>query len=201
MKHLLFLFQYIGNPKTIGAISPSSRFLGDRMVEGINFQKAKYIIEYGPGTGVFTEKLLEKRNPEVIVLLVESNKEFYGELTEKFHGERNLFIVNGSAENIEQYVKDYGIPYADYVVSGLPFASLPKQVSSNILKNTRRILKKDGQFITFQYTKCKKAFIEQYFQEIRVKREYRNFPPAYVFSCGMSEKSVEENHGVQNSYC
>lgn len=60
MKGLLFLFQYIVNPRTVGAILPSSRFLGDKMVKRINFAKAKYIIEYGPGTGVFTEELLEK---------------------------------------------------------------------------------------------------------------------------------------------
>ncbi len=33
MKRLLFLFQYIVNPRTVGAILPSSRYLGDKMVE------------------------------------------------------------------------------------------------------------------------------------------------------------------------
>ncbi|WP_338450951.1 rRNA adenine N-6-methyltransferase family protein [Niallia oryzisoli] len=201
MKHLSFLFQYITNPKTVGAVLQSSTFLGDKMVEGINFQKAKYIIEYGPGTGVFTEHLLEKRNRKTIILLVENNKEFYNLLKEKLKEEKNVYIVHGSAENIEQYIFDCGIPYADYVISGLPFASLPKQVSNNILLNTTRILKKDGEFITFQYTKFKKAFIEKFFKKIDVKREIRNFPPAFVFSCAMSEKKMGEYDGVQDSYC
>ncbi|WP_382920380.1 hypothetical protein, partial [Streptomyces sp. NPDC057062] len=81
------------------------------------------------------------------------------------------------------YLKDYRIPYADYVISGLPFASLPKNVSIKILINTAKILKKDGEFITIQYTKLKNAFIEQFFTKIDVKREIRNLPPAYVFNC------------------
>ncbi|MFE4243773.1 class I SAM-dependent methyltransferase [Peribacillus butanolivorans] len=185
MKLLFFFFQYIVNPKSVGAIFPSSRFLGNKMIKGIDFKKAKYIVEYGPGTGVFTEKLIKKRNPKTIVLLVENNKEFYLLLNEKFKEEENLFIVYGSAENIEQYLREYSIPYADYVISGLPFASLPKQISYKILTNTTKILNKDGQFITFQYTKFKKAFIEQFFTKIDVKRELRNVPPAYVFSCSM----------------
>ncbi|MCK1995553.1 SAM-dependent methyltransferase [Peribacillus muralis] len=201
MKDLSFLFQYIVNPKAVGAILPSSRFLGDKMIEGIDFKQAKYIVEYGPGTGVFTEKLLKKRDPKTIVLLVENNKDFYLLLKDKFIEEENLFIVYGSAENIEQYLREYGIPYADYVISGLPFASLPKQVSYKILLNTTQILNKDGQFITFQYTKFKKVFIERFFINVDIKREFRNVPPAYVFSCTMQEKNVEEYDGVQNSYC
>lgn len=142
MKRLLFLFQYIGNPSTVGSILPSSRFLGDRM------------------------------------------------------NERNLFIVYGSAENIIEHVREYGIPYIDYVISGLPFASLPKSVSNKILLETSKILKKDGEFITFQYTMYKKTFIEQFFTKIDVKRELRNVPPAYVFSCSMPQNDKEELYEV-----
>ena len=136
-----------------------------------------------------------------MILLVENNKEFYLLLKEQFKQEKNLSIVYGSAENIEQYVSDYGIPYADYVISGLPFASLPKKVSTKILSKTTRVLKKDGQFITFQYTKFKMKFIEQFFTKISVKREYRNVPPAYVFSCMMPKSNVEDYYAIQNSYC
>lgn len=195
MKHLSFLFQYIVNPRSVGAILPSSRFLTEKMLKKINFKNAAYIVEYGPGTGVFTEKLLEKRNPETVILLVENNKEFYLLLKEKFKEERNVLMVYGSAEYIEQYVKEYRIPYADYVVSGLPFASLPKGVSSNILFNTAKILKRDGQFITFQYTKYKMTLIEQFFTSIDVTREYRNVPLALIFNCTRPDEIVEKYTG------
>lgn len=201
MKVIGFLYQFIINPKTVGAVFPSSSFLGDKMIERINFEKAKYIVEYGPGTGVFTEKLIKNRNPKTIILLVENNKDFYSLLKEKYKDKDNVFIVYGSAENIEQYLKDYDIPYVDYIISGLPFSSLPKNVSSNILSNTCKILKGDGEFITFQYTKLKKGFINQFFQMIDIKREYRNFPPAYIFRCTKSKKYMEGFYDVENTNC
>ncbi|QKG85537.1 SAM-dependent methyltransferase [Kroppenstedtia pulmonis] len=194
MKSLLFFLQYIVNPRSIGAIMPSSSFLGDKMLEGVNFQRADYIIEYGPGTGIFTKKMLKKRNPNTVILLVENNKDFYSVLKEKFKKEQNLFIIYGSAENIEQYTRDYGLPYADYVISGLPFASLPKHVSTRILKDTAKIIKKDGRFIAFQYTVFKRELLEEFFNILKVKKEMRNMPPAYVFSCQPYNTSLEEDH-------
>jgi len=40
------------NPKTIGAILPSSSFLGDKMIGKIDFKVAKYIVVSGPDTGI-----------------------------------------------------------------------------------------------------------------------------------------------------
>lgn len=193
MKSLLFFFQYMVNPRTVGAVAPSSRFLGDKMLEEIDFEKTDYIVEYGPGTGVFTEKMLERRKPNTVILLVENNKKFYSVLKEKFQNEHNLFIINGSAENIQKYLREYGLPYVDYVISGLPFASLPKDVSSRILQQTAQIMQKDGRFFTFQYTVFKRKLIQQFFNISKVKKEFRNMPPAYVFSCRPNEASMEED--------
>ncbi|PFA03836.1 class I SAM-dependent methyltransferase [Bacillus cereus] len=194
MNHLSFLSQCITNPRNVGAVLPSSKFLAEKMMENINFENAKYIIEYGPGTGVFTEKLLKKRNSNTTLMLVENNREFYLMLKEKFKKEKNLFIVWGAAENIDEYLKNFSIPYADYIVSGLPFASLPQNVSDEILLTTTKILKKDGVFITFQYTKFKKKFLNQFFDTIDEKWELRNVPPAFVFSCS-TPKNKGEKYG------
>lgn len=178
-----FIYQYITNPRTVGAIWPSSKFLSNKMVDGIDFKKAKYIVEYGPGTGVFTQKILEKRSGNTVIMLIENNEEFYKILKEKYIKQRNIIIIHGSAENVQQYLLEYGIPCADYVVSGLPFASLPNTVSKEILSNTLNVLKTDGEFVTFQYTKVKIPFIRSYFSNVTLKRELRNLPPAYVLQC------------------
>ncbi|EEL67637.1 MULTISPECIES: hypothetical protein [Bacillus cereus group] len=65
------------NPKSVGAALSSSKFLEDKMIEEIDLKKAYYIVEYGPSTGVFTEKLIKRRNLKTIILLVENNKGFY----------------------------------------------------------------------------------------------------------------------------
>lgn len=183
MKHLMFLLQYIVKPRTTGAVIPSSRYLADKMMNVIHFETANTIVEYGPGTGVFTELLLEKRLPSTKIILIENNERFYNQLRNKFGHLKNVFIVHDSAENINILLKDLGISCADYIVSGLPFASLPKSVSKTILKNTKKVLSNKGKFITFQYTQRKIQFIHAYFNHVNVERELRNLPPAYVLQC------------------
>ncbi|MEK4426846.1 class I SAM-dependent methyltransferase [Solibacillus sp. FSL K6-1523] len=183
MKSLSFIFQYLLNPRKTGAVLPSSTYLAEKMVHSIDFKNAKYIVELGPGTGVFTDQIMKNKMQHTVVLLIESNTDFCTLLKEKYKDEKNLIIINGSAEEINKYSKICNIPYVDYVVSGLPFASLPKDVSNTILNNTKKLLRKDGVFITFQYTLLKKDFIHHYFKHIDITREYRNMPPAYVFQC------------------
>ncbi|ASB91284.1 hypothetical protein CHH92_15595 [Bacillus sonorensis] len=44
MKRLSFLFQYIVHPRTVGAVLPSSRFLGDKMPYFVVFGPKKYAL-------------------------------------------------------------------------------------------------------------------------------------------------------------
>ena len=183
IKLIKFLIEYIKSPRTVGAIAPSSERLAKKMVADINFETAQCIVEYGPGTGVFTEKLVKGKKKNTILILLEYNKEFCDGLKKKYSGHDNIVIINDSAENIDKYLKEYNINKVDYVVSGLPFASLSKTVSNKILKKTEMILKKDGLFITFQYTLLKKEYIAGYFKDIKLERVIFNIPPAYVLKC------------------
>jgi len=178
-----FLVEYIKSPRTIGAVVPSSDRLARKMVSSIEFDTAKCIVEYGPGTGVFTDKLVERKNEDTILVLIEYNKEFCKQLEEKYKEDDNIILINASAENIDKYLKEYNINKVDYIVSGLPFASLPQNVSNKILENTIKILEKDGMFITFQYTLLRKKFITKYFKKIDLEKVVCNVPPAYVLKC------------------
>lgn len=179
----MFLLEYIKNPSKVGAIAPSSKYLAEEMIEKINFNTAKCIVEYGPGTGVFTEKILARVKEDTIVILIELNKNFYEDLQKKYGYKNNVIIINESAENIDNILKKYCIKKMDYVVSGLPFASLPKEVSENILRKTSIFLNDNGDFITFQYSLLKKNFIEKFFSYMETKLVVRNLPPAYVLDC------------------
>jgi len=183
MNRLSFIKQYILKPKTVGAVLPSSKYLANMMMKNIDFDTARYIVEYGAGTGIFTEKILKARKQNTVVLIFEINIDFYKLLKVKYEKEQNFYIINDSAEYIEKYLLMYDIPFIDYIISGLPFASLPRDVSSGILIKAKKVLNRDGRFITFQYTLFKKDFIGQFFDNINIKIEIRNFPPAYVLCC------------------
>ncbi len=179
-----FLAQYIRNIRTVGAVAPSSRFLADKMVESIDFSTAKLIVQFGPGTGSFTQMLLACRREGTSLVLIEFNTAFYQTLLQKYGDEKGVYVYNGTAEDVDGILRQFGLPAkVDYIVSGLPFASLPQKQSHAILQRAQAILKPGGLFITFQYTLLKKAFLASYFDEITVTREWRNIPPAYVLAC------------------
>ena len=179
----MFLLEYIKNPKKVGAVKASSKYLAEEMLRNINFKKAKCIVEYGPGTGVFTEKILARAQKDTIVILIEINNEFFKILNKLYSHKENVIVLNESAENIDEILIDYSIDGVDYVVSGLPFASLPEKVSERILAKTSKIIENKGEFITFQYTLFKKEYIKKFFNFVNHKRVMRNFPPAYVLNC------------------
>jgi Phospholipid N-methyltransferase len=178
-----FIKQYIKNPKIVGAVAPSSEKLADKMLEDIDFSNVACIVEYGPGTGVFTKKILNKKKGSTIFIAIEYNTEFYKILKEKFKDQKNFILINDSAENLKKYLDKYNISNVDYIVSGLPFASLPDGMSKRILSFTKEILKGRGEFITFQYTLFKMKLFKIYFGKIKSKKVLLNLPPAYVLKC------------------
>jgi len=183
MEKLSFILQYITKPRTTGAVLPSSKYLAAKMVEDIDFVNANCIVEYGAGTGIFTRQLLKKRRPATILLIFEKNENFCQLLHQQFGNQPNLHIINDSAEKIGDYLAKHNQSHADCIISGLPFASIPHEISVRILSQTKKHLKKEGKFITFQYTLLKKDFIGQFFNNIKITRELRNIPPAYILSC------------------
>ena len=172
--------EFLKHPRRIGAIAPSGKQLAAKMMTPIDFASAKVIIEYGPGTGSFTRELAARKRPDTTLILVEQNETFCERLRAAFDGLPNLFIMHGSAANVGQYLEVCGVPGADYIVSGLPFASLPAAVSDQILTATKLALGREGQFITFQYSLVKKKFFKKYFQMTDCWKVIKNLPPAYV---------------------
>lgn len=184
---LEFLKEYIKHPRSVGAIAPSGQFLAQKMMEPIDFDKAKLIVEYGPGTGSFTRELVERKKPETRLVLIEHNKSFCRTLSKwlEKRGVENVRLVRASAaqavEILASEQEAAGRVTADYVVSGLPFTSLPKKHSEEIFEATKEILGENGEFITFQYSMVKLRFFLDYFDLSGILRELRNVPPAYVF--------------------
>lgn len=183
-----FIKEFIKNPKFIGAVAPSSKYLAEKMIESIDFKDCNCIIEYGPGTGVFTEKLITRKKENTILIIFENNKDFYNELIKIYGYKNNVKIINDGAENTNKYLEYYSIKEVDYIVSGLPFTSLPGNISDKILKSTKEMLKNKGQFITFQYSLVKINFFKSYFNNIKSNKVILNIPLAHVLRCEIKEE-------------
>ena len=59
---LLFAKNFLQHPKMLGSLIPSSRFLVGRLLGKIDWERARTIVEYGPGVGTITAHILARGN-------------------------------------------------------------------------------------------------------------------------------------------
>jgi len=179
---IFFFSAFLKNPKEIGSVIPSSKFLTDEILKNIDFKNAKYIAEYGPGTGCITNELLKRAGKDAIILCFETNRKFCAYLKKNIKDER-LVIINDSAENIRKHLKELNIPKIDYVVSGLPFSVLPYNKKSMIIEETKDTLKNKGRFVVYQFLNSLKGCLYDCFSNISTKFVPLNIPPCFVYIC------------------
>lgn len=177
-----FIKQFWKEKKMVGAMAPSSRFLAQKMLENVDFNEARVIIELGPGTGVFTDKILEKMHPDARLLVFELNENFFNSLNNRIKDQR-VHIIHDSAEQIEYYLNEFGLDKADVVISSLPLANFPQELRQSILDASHRSLKNVGKYIQFQYSLQSKKHIKKTFDEVTIDFTPFNFPPAFVYTC------------------
>lgn len=155
---MLFFTQYLKNLREIGSITPSSRFLVNNMLNRIDFEHTNTIVELGAGTGCFTKELLNRMKDDATLHSFEINKSFC-EVLHTFSDKR-LHVINDSAEYISKYVAS-----ADVIVSGMPLASLPKEVTEKFLNDVTRVLKPEGSYLQYQYSPLSRKKTCQLFRE------------------------------------
>ena len=107
----------------MGAVAPSSKYLTKKMLGGLELVNADVVIELGPGTGVFTERLLELIGPKTTLLVIEINETFYENLKTQIKDPRAI-IVKGSATDLDLYLKQVDKKEADIIISSLPLSVL-----------------------------------------------------------------------------
>ncbi len=170
--------------KYIASITPTSDF-GVRKVCGkIDFSRCGLVVEYGPGTGVFTKYLLEKMGPDSLLLLMERNPNFVALLKKKIR-DRRVVVVNDCASNILQALGQFGKTPVDYVISGIPFSFLSSAMKDRLLRNTFDALRAGGKFLAYQTfyqaNNHLKAHLDRIFPFVRVEYELLNIPPMRIY--------------------
>ena len=177
-----FFKEAVKNYKTSGTFVPSSKYLADKILNAINFSRAKVIVELGPGNGAITKHILKKINPETAVICFEINEVFYEQLLTLDHPQ--LTILKVSAEFVEEELLKLGFSSADYVISSLPLAILPKQLAQSILKKAYGVLRDKGLYMQFQYSLSYYKQLKKVFGDhITLTFEPLNFPPAFIYKC------------------
>lgn len=164
----------------VASVMPTSVIAVRRICKAIEFSRDIVIVEYGPGTGVFTEYLLDNISLRSRLVLIESNREFVSILKEKFVSPR-VEVFHESAKNVLDVLDASGLDSADYIISGIPFSFFNDSLKNQILGCTKAALKKGGMFLVYQHYNHLKELLTDYFDEVEVRPEILNIPPLKVF--------------------
>ena len=175
-----FLRGFFKNPVMVGSIIPSSRVLIERMLAPVDWTTTRLIVEYGPGVGTFTRPILEKLGPDGTLVTIDTNADFTRYLRESIDDPR-LVPVTGSAADVEAILAERDLGKADYVLSGIPFSTLPPGIGDAIAQATARVIRPGGAFLVYQFSPKVLDFIKPYFERIERGFEWINVPPATLF--------------------
>src|SRR3982074_2544271 len=132
---LLFFRNFFRHPRMLGPIIPGSRFLIKQLLQPIDWDKARVIVEYGPGVGGITAEILRRMRPDARLIAIEMNPEFVSFLRKTLVDER-IQVVEASAADVRDIMQKFGHAKADYIISGIPLRSMPPAVREPILRNT-----------------------------------------------------------------
>lgn len=179
---LLFARNFLKHPKMLGSVIPSSRFLIDEVLEPIDWERASVIVEYGPGVGTFTGELLRRMRPDATLIVVETNPEFVRFLRDSFSDER-LQVVQGSAADVDRILSQWGKDRADYIISGIPFSTMPEELRESILRATHGALHPTGSFLVYQFSARVLPDLQRIFGHVERGFEPLNILPAQTFFC------------------
>ena len=176
----VFFRGFLEHPRMVGSIIPSSRFTVRRMLEPVDWRNCKLFVEYGPGIGTFCRPVLERLRGDATLIVIDTNPLYVEHLSRTIRDKR-FHAVLGSAEDVERIVREHGFEQADYVLSGLPFSTLPAGVAPAIAAATHRVLRPGGAFLVYQFTAACRDYMAPHFARIDAGFEWLNILPCKLF--------------------
>ncbi|OGZ94545.1 MAG: hypothetical protein A2131_00830 [Candidatus Sungbacteria bacterium GWC2_49_10] len=161
----------------VAAISESSSWAVDRVVELLP-KDTRYAVEYGPGTGVMTRRILRGLPEDGKLVAIELNKELFHAL-----GKIKDLRFEPVLDDVLDWTKrssDEKADSVDAVISTIPFSFLNARERNILIERTFRMLRPGGRFITCQFSLLVFPLIRRYFRKAKFSIEVRNFPPYFV---------------------
>jgi phospholipid N-methyltransferase len=176
----MFLKGFLKHPVMVGSVIPSSETLITHMLKPVDWASTRLFVEYGPGVGTFSQHILRHLPADAVYIAIDTNPDFITYLSETILDTRFRPVL-GSAVDVQQIVRDSGFDHADYVLSGLPFSTLPTGVGPAIANATADVLRPGGAFLVYQFRAKVRDFIAPHFKRIDQAMEYWNVPPCCLF--------------------
>jgi len=186
---LKFTKEFILSPRSTGAIAPSSSELANTITNAANLAMAKTVVEFGSGTGVFTERILQNIGNETVFFALEINPVFVNKTRQRCP---DAIVYQDWASNVKKYLEDHGESHCDCIVSGLPWTLFEAAEQNQLLHVISESLRPSGTFVSFTYLggnlspggrRFKNSLPSHFSRISRTKMVWNNLPPAFVYSC------------------
>lgn len=179
---LLFARNFFKFPAMLGSIIPSSHYLVNDVLSKVDWERARVIVEFGPGVGTMTQEILKRMRPDATLVAIELNVEFVDFLRAQIQDSR-LCLIHASAGRVRSVLEDLGLARADYIISGIPYTNMPESVRLEILRESRQALGPEGSLLIYQFTRTVLPYLQSSFGSVRQGFQLLNIFPARIFHC------------------
>ncbi len=187
---LVFLSQWLKNPRAVASIAPSGRQLCQMMVAAMPHGSQR-IVELGAGTGAITAALLRHEIRPENLLAVEMNPVLHSLLQKRFPF---AHIAQGDARHLDTIVNAcdaFPLNQVDIVCSSLGLLTMPYELQRDIVTAAFSVLQPQGKFIQYTYG-ARQPLHEGVRRQLDLECHctglaWRNLPPARVYVYGRRE--------------
>lgn len=183
---VVFARNFFKNPRMLGSVIPSSRFLINQLLRDVDWERARVIVEIGPGVGTISREILRRMRPDATLVVFEINDDFVAHLRQNF-GDTRMRILHRSGADIGAALQELRLGKADYVIAGIPFSIMSEDDRMTVLRNCRDALTAGGVMLVYQFSGKVRADLKKLYGRVHRLFEPRNILPAQVFHCVKDE--------------
>lgn len=176
--NLIFLRSLLLDPKSIGALAPSSPQLA-RFIAGCVGSRNQSVLEIGAGTGAITTELVRKAVDPANLLVMERDARLARLLRETFPEVR---VRCGDALHCREFLAEPGVRGVQTIVSSLPLRNMEPGQREAVADAMLSALPANGQLIQYTYAPfCPIRVNPLEFSAECAGRVWTNLPPASVW--------------------
>jgi phospholipid N-methyltransferase len=168
----------LANPFRVGYLVPSSPFLTRQTAKFIDFSSARTVVELGPGEGCHSRRIIQRMNADSRLILIELDDHFAQHLETQFAHDPRVVVVHGNALDLTQILDQLGASHPDYIVSGLPFTIMERELRKKLLACIAHAMGPRSRLITYQVSLG--ILDHGLFDHVRSKHCLLNLPPLHV---------------------
>ena len=188
MKKLRLLSSFLENPKQVGSIVPSSKYLSQTLVKlavdnltqtQTSAITEKVVIELGAGTGVVTKQILEAGIDPKNLIVFEMNPKCHHDLVKQFP---ELLVICGNATELVELLPKKFHGKVDLIISSLPLRNFPQELIKSLMESSFSITRAGAIFVQYTYSLTSPIIANDYgLTEQKLALVWRNIPPATIW--------------------